>query len=160
MNTPTIFVELPMNDTSVRADLHDFCRRHHIRRLAVFGSVLRGEARPDSDLDLLVEFHPGHTPGFEFVTIEDELSELLGRKVDLNTYGSLSRYFRDDVLAHAEVIYAEPPIVSLHQLMTDEVIDTGLGVGGAFSAFVGHAGLSGIVPCTRKMDRGRAAMTP
>lgn len=81
----------------------DFCRRHHIRRLSVFGSVLHGDARPDSDLDVLVEFEPGHVPGLAFFGMEQELSELLGRKVDLNTPQFLSPYFRDEVLAEAEV---------------------------------------------------------
>ena len=84
----------------------DFCRRHHIRRLAVFGSVLHGDARPDSDLDVLVEFEPGNVPGLAFFGMEQELSELLGRKVDLNTPQFLSPYFRDEVLAEAEVQYA------------------------------------------------------
>jgi uncharacterized protein len=76
---------------------------HYIRKLAVFGSVLHGDARPDSDLDALVEFDPGHVPGLAFFGMEQELSELLGRKVDLNTPQFLSPYFRDEVLAEAEV---------------------------------------------------------
>ena len=84
----------------------DFCRRHHIRKLAVFGSVLHGDSRPDSDLDVLVEFEPGHVPGLAFFGMEQELSELLGRQVDLNTPQFLSPYFRDEVLAEAEVQYA------------------------------------------------------
>ena len=84
----------------------DFCRRHHIRKLAVFGSVLHGDAQPDSDLDVLVEFEPGHVPGLAFFGMEQELSELLGRKLDLNTPQFLSPYFRDQVLAEAEVQYA------------------------------------------------------
>lgn len=83
----------------------DFCRRHHICKLAVFGSVLHGDARPDSDLDVLVEFEPGHVPGLAFFGMEQELSELLGRKVDLNTPQFLSPYFRDEVLLEAEVQY-------------------------------------------------------
>lgn len=86
----------------------DFCRRHHIRKLAVFGSALREDFRPDSDLDVLVEFGPEHTPGLAFLGMEQELSELLGRKVDLNTPQFLSPYFRDKVLAEAEVQYAAP----------------------------------------------------
>ena len=82
-----------------------FCRRHHIRRLALFGSVLRDDFRPDSDVDVLVEFEPGHVPGFGFFALQEELSELLGRVVDLHTPRFLSRYFRDEVLAHAEVQY-------------------------------------------------------
>ncbi len=82
-----------------------FCRRHHIRRLALFGSVLREDFGPDSDVDVLVEFEPGHVPGFEFFTWEEELSALLGRRVDLHTPSSLSPYFRDTVLAEAETFY-------------------------------------------------------
>jgi predicted nucleotidyltransferase len=82
-----------------------FCRRHYIRRLSLFGSVLSGRFRPDSDIDILVEFELGHVPGFAFFDLQDELSALLGRPVDLHTPNSLSRYFRDRVLAEAEVIY-------------------------------------------------------
>lgn len=89
-----------------RENVADFCRRHHILRLALFGSVLRPDFGPDSDVDVLVEFEPGHVPGLEFFAMEAELSEILGRRVDLNTPGFLSRYFRDDVLRAADVIYA------------------------------------------------------
>jgi uncharacterized protein len=82
-----------------------FCRRHHIRRLRLFGSVLRTDFRPDSDVDVLVEFETGHTPGLDFFSMEIELSEMLGRKVDLNTPNFLSPYFRDRVLAEAEDVY-------------------------------------------------------
>lgn len=85
--------------------LADFCSRHHIRRLALFGSVLRADFSPQSDVDVLVEFEPGHVPGLLFFSLEQELSNLLGRKVDLNTPGFLSPYFRDEVLAEAEVLY-------------------------------------------------------
>lgn len=85
----------------------DFCRRNHIRKLSLFGSVLREDFRPDSDVDVLVEFEPGRTPGLAFFTMQDELSELLGRNVDLNTSMCLSRYFRNEVLAQAEVVYVE-----------------------------------------------------
>ena len=84
----------------------DFCRRHHIHRLAFFGSVLRDDFGPKSDVDVLVEFDPDHIPGLSFFRIEDELSQVLGRKVDLNTPQSLSRYFRNQVLAEAEVQYS------------------------------------------------------
>jgi predicted nucleotidyltransferase len=87
--------------------LAEFCRQHHIRRLALFGSVLRDDFRPDSDIDVLVEFEPGHVPGLAFFGMQDELSELLGRKVDLNTREFLSRYFRDQVAAQAEVHYEQ-----------------------------------------------------
>ena len=83
----------------------EFCRRHHIRRLALFGSVLRDDFTADSDLDVLVEFEEGHTPGLAFFGMQEELSEILGREVDLNTPGFLSRYFRDAVLREAVVAY-------------------------------------------------------
>ena len=85
----------------------DFCRRHHIRKLAVFGSALREDFRSESDLDVLVEFEPGHTPGLiRLAGMEIELSTLLGgRKVDMNTPLCLSPYFRDEVLAEAEPVY-------------------------------------------------------
>jgi predicted nucleotidyltransferase len=82
-----------------------FCRAHHIRRLALFGSVLREDFRPDSDVDVLVEYEPGHTPGLAFFDMEAELSGLLGRKVDLNTPNFLSHRFRERVMAEAEVLY-------------------------------------------------------
>ena len=91
-----------------RDAIAEFCRRHHIRKLAFFGSVLRDDFRPDSDVDVLVEFEPGHTPGFiRLAGMEFELSDLLGgRKVDMRTPEDLSRYFRNDVVASAEVQYA------------------------------------------------------
>ncbi len=85
--------------------LAEFCHRYHIRKLSLFGSVLRDDFGPDSDVDVLVEFEPGKTPGFGIVTIEDELSRLIGRKVDLRTPGELSRYFRADVVREARVQY-------------------------------------------------------
>jgi len=88
-----------------QAAINDFCRRHHIRRLALFGSVLRDDFTPDSDVDVLVEFEPGHVPGLAFFSLDDELGAILGRRVDLNTPNSLSPYFRDEVLAEAEVVY-------------------------------------------------------
>jgi predicted nucleotidyltransferase len=100
MNTNHRKIELPKDKIA------EFCRRHHIRKLALFGSALREDFRPDSDLDVLVEFDPVHTPGLAFFGMEQELSELLGRKVDLNTIQFLSPYFRDKVLAEAEVQYA------------------------------------------------------
>ena len=83
----------------------DFCRRHHIRCLALFGSVLRDDFTSASDVDMLVEFEPGKTPGFAFFRMQDELSEIIGRRVDLNTPKELSKYFRDEVLAEAEDLY-------------------------------------------------------
>lgn len=87
--------------------LAEFCRQRHIRRLALFGSQLKGTARPDSDVDFLVEFERGYTPGLLGISgLEIELSELLGRKVDLRAEAELSRYFRGDVVRSAEVMYA------------------------------------------------------
>ncbi len=88
--------------------LAKFCQRHHIRRLAFFGSVLRRDFNPKSDIDILVEFEPDYRVGFiKLAGMEIELSELLGRKVDLRTPGDLSRYFRQDVIENAEVAYVQ-----------------------------------------------------
>jgi predicted nucleotidyltransferase len=102
-----------MRPTHVRVKLPeesiaDFCQRHHIRKLAAFASALREDFRDDGDLDVLVEFEAGHTPGLAFFAMEAELSALLERKVDLNTPHFLSPYFRDEVLAEAEVQYGAP----------------------------------------------------
>ncbi|MBX6311756.1 MAG: nucleotidyltransferase family protein [Isosphaeraceae bacterium] len=85
--------------------LAGFCRRHGVRRLALFGSALRDDFRPESDLDVLVEFEPGRTPGLAFFALQDELSALLGRTVDWNTPASLSPLFREEVLRSAKVLY-------------------------------------------------------
>lgn len=82
-----------------------FCRRNQIRRLAFFGSVLRDDFSAESDVDVLVEFEPDARVGLQFFKMEQELSDILGRKVDLNTAGFLSKYFRDEVLADAKVLY-------------------------------------------------------
>ena len=91
-----------------REKIAEFCRRHHIRRLSLFGSVLRDDFGPDSDVDVLVEFETGHVPGLAFFDMEAELSRILGRKVDLSTLRFLSRYFRDEVLNEAEEQYVAP----------------------------------------------------
>lgn len=83
----------------------DFCRRHHVARLSLFGSILREDFSPQSDVDMLVEFDPGRTPGLEFFGMGEELSRIIGRSVDLNTPEFLSRYFRDEVLAEARPVY-------------------------------------------------------
>lgn len=89
-----------------REAIPDFCRRHHIRRLALFGSVLRDDFRSDSDVDVLVEFEPGERVGLiRLGTIEAELADLLGRTADLSMIGSLSPYFSEEVLREAESIY-------------------------------------------------------
>ena len=89
------------------ASVADFCRRHHIRRLSLFGSVLRDDFQPESDVDVLVEFKPGRVPGFiRLAGMELELEGLLdGRKVDLRTPEDLSLYFRDEVMDTAVVLY-------------------------------------------------------
>ena len=89
-----------------RDAISQFCLRNHIRKLSVFGSALRDDFHPDSDIDVLVEFEDGHVPGFAFFGMDAELTNLLGRKVDLHTPNFLSRYFRDRVLKEAEVQYA------------------------------------------------------
>lgn len=83
----------------------ELCQRYHIHKLAFFGSVFRDDFRPDSDIDILVEFKPGHTPGFAFFSIEAEFSEMLGRKVELHTENFLSRYFRSEAIQEAEIKY-------------------------------------------------------
>ncbi len=86
----------------------EFCHRHHIVKLALFGSVLRDDFRPDSDIDVLVEFEPDHTAGLlQMARLELTLGEMLGRKVDLRTPAELSRYFRDEVVRSSEVQYVQ-----------------------------------------------------
>ena len=90
-----------------RTRLAEFCRRHHIRKLSFFGSVLGESFGPDSDVDVLVEFEQEHVPGLlTLAGLEIELSELLGRKADVRTAEDLSRYFRDEVVAKAQLMYA------------------------------------------------------
>ena len=93
-------IQLPVDEVAA------FCKRNRIRKLSLFGSALRDDFRPDSDVDVFVEFEPGHVPGLAFFAMQNELSDILGRKVDLNTPQFLSRYFREQVLAEAEVQYA------------------------------------------------------
>lgn len=101
MKTNPIRIKLP------KQKIAEFCRRQHIRKLAVFGSALREDFRPRSDVDVLVEFEPQHTPGLiGLAGMEIELSALLGgRKVDMNTPLCLSPFFRDEVLAEAQPVY-------------------------------------------------------
>ncbi|MFA5043843.1 MAG: nucleotidyltransferase family protein [Kiritimatiellia bacterium] len=88
-----------------RERIATFCLANGIRRLALFGSILRDDFRPESDVDVLVEFQPGVRVGLAFIRMQDELSSVLGRKVDLHTPGSLSKYFRAEVLDEAEDLY-------------------------------------------------------
>ena len=97
----TIKIQVPQEEIAA------FCRRHQIRRLAFFGSVLRDDFGPDSDVDVLVEFEPGARVGLRFFSIEQDLSEIIGSKVELHTPGFLSKYFRDQVIAEAEVQYEQ-----------------------------------------------------
>lgn len=97
-----------MNDISLPRDrLDEFCRRNHIAKISLFGSVLREDFGPNSDIAVLVEFEGGHTSGFfGLARIEEEFSELFGRKVDLRTPQDLSRYLWDEVMDSAAVQYA------------------------------------------------------
>ena len=91
-----------------REEITEFCKRNHIRRLSLFGSVLCGDFRADSDIDVLVEFDPDHIPGLiRLAGMEIELAEMLGRNVDIRTEQDLSHYFRQEVVDSAEVQYAE-----------------------------------------------------
>jgi uncharacterized protein len=97
--------QMPYRVRIDRDRIADFCRKHHIRRLALFGSALRDDFRADSDVDVLVEFEEGCVPGFAFIDLQDELAALIGHRVDLHTPGSLSRYFRDRVVREAQDQY-------------------------------------------------------
>jgi predicted nucleotidyltransferase len=99
MNAHDLPIEIP------REVIAEFCRRHRIRRLSLFGSVLRDDFAPGSDVDVLVEFEPGTRVGLSFFTMQDELSRILGRPVDLQTERFLSRYFRERVVREAEAVY-------------------------------------------------------
>lgn len=94
--------------TVPKEQLARFCKANHVRRLSFYGSVIRDDFTPDSDIDMLIEFEPGSRVGLiKMARMENELSEILGRKVDLRTPGDLSRYFRQDVIESAEVGYAK-----------------------------------------------------
>jgi len=91
-----------------RERVENFCKKHHIRKLSFFGSVISEHFTQDSDVDVLVEFEPGQVVGLiRLAGMELELSEIIGRKVDLRTPADLSRYFREEVLSSAEIQYAE-----------------------------------------------------
>lgn len=91
-----------------RSEIAEFCRRNRVRRMALFGSVIRDDFRPESDVDVLVEFEPGYAAGFIFFQMRRELTAMLGREVDMHTAASLSPYFRQEVLDEAEEIYVAP----------------------------------------------------
>jgi uncharacterized protein len=84
-----------------------FCQKHHIRRLAFFGSVVRDDFGPESDIDVLVDFDQGHTPGFDFFLMEAELSRILGRKVDLQTENFINPEIRSSTLSEAITAYEQ-----------------------------------------------------
>ena len=92
-----------------KEEISAFCQRNHIRRMALFGSVLRDDFTPESDVDVLVEFEPDQTPGLEFITMRDELSEILDRQVDLYTFEGIERsrnwLLREEILSSAEAVY-------------------------------------------------------
>ena len=88
-----------------REKIAEFCQRNRVRRMALFGSVIRDDFRPESDVDVLVEFEPGYAAGFIFFQMRRELTAMLGREVDMHTAASLSPYFRQEVLDEAEEIY-------------------------------------------------------
>ena len=94
-----------------KEEIAAFCQRNHIRRMALFGSVLRDDFTPESDVDVLVEFELGQTPGLEFITMQDELSEILGRQVDMYTFkgveSSRNWLLREEILSSAEVQYEQ-----------------------------------------------------
>ncbi len=90
-----------------REMIADFCRRHHVTKLALFGSVLTDRFGPDSDVDVLFEYDPDHVPSlFDVAGMEEELSKIIGRKADMRTPRDLSRHFRDEVLRTAQIQYA------------------------------------------------------
>ncbi len=92
---------------SQQEKLSQICREYYVQKLSIFGSTLHGDAREDSDLDILVEFLPGHTPGFAFIDLQDRLSAIFGRVVDLRTPSELSHYFRTTVVMEAQPIYGK-----------------------------------------------------
>lgn len=99
-----------MNEAKVhlpKLQIEQLCHRYRIQKLSFFGSVLQDEFRPDSDVDILVEFEEGYAPGFDFFKIQEELSHLIGRKVELHTASFLSPYFRDEVINSALVYYGK-----------------------------------------------------
>ena len=100
-------MKLPAGLSVDERALEELCRHYRVLRLAVFGSALRGELRPESDVDILVEFESGATVGFRFITLQTKLSELFGRRVDLLTAGFLSPHFRPRVLEEAVPLYEE-----------------------------------------------------
>jgi len=95
-----------LNNYISELDLEKLCKTHHIKSLSLFGSAVRDELNKDSDIDILIEFEKGHTPGLiTFIGIQNELSSLIGRQVDLRTKGDLSKYFVDRVMNERRIEY-------------------------------------------------------
>ena len=95
-----------LRDYITKDGLEEFCCKHNIKKLSLFGSALRDELKPNSDIDILVEFENGKTPGLMgFCHIQNQLTDLIGREVELHTPNDLSRYFRDEVIENAMVQY-------------------------------------------------------
>ncbi|TAF52793.1 MAG: nucleotidyltransferase [Oscillatoriales cyanobacterium] len=105
MTATTQTIELRPNLAIDAQQLAELCQKHHVQTLALFGSALRDDFHDRSDIDLLVEFFPGKTPGLKIIDIQDQLSQLFDRPVDLNTPQDLSRYFRHEILEHARPLY-------------------------------------------------------
>ncbi|HXU25243.1 MAG TPA: nucleotidyltransferase family protein [Tepidiformaceae bacterium] len=99
MTTETFPIPIPFDEIA------EFCKRNHIRKLSLFGSVLRDDFTPESDIDVLVEFEEGSRPGLAFFTMDTELALIFGRRVDLNTQGWISPRFLNEVLASAHPLY-------------------------------------------------------
>lgn len=97
---------LDQNISIPEESVRDFCQRHKIKNLAFFGSILGSSFKPESDVDVLVEFEPGYVPGFEFFSMQEELTEIIGRPVELHTPNFLSPHFRENVIREAKVLYA------------------------------------------------------
>jgi len=98
---------MDLNTLIPSQQIQKFCQKHHIRQLSFFGSVVRDDFGPQSDIDVLVEFEPGHSPGLDFFLIEAELSKLIGRRVDLQTLNFLSPAIRSSVLEEAVPAYEQ-----------------------------------------------------
>lgn len=102
MGSKSTFHDVTLDSQEIKA----FCEAHHISRLSLFGSILTDHFHADSDVDILVEFDPGHTPGFlQMAALEAKLSRMLNKKVDLRTPAELSKYFRDDVISKSKLQY-------------------------------------------------------
>lgn len=102
-------MKLMLKNKLSQEQIHKYCKKHNIKKMSLFGSALRNELTPDSDIDILVEFDENNIPSFfDLYKMEKELSNYVnGRKVDIRTPDDLSRYFRDEVMESAEVLYIE-----------------------------------------------------